>query len=175
MAYFEDLSDYTYFRLEFYRPRTKNVGWLDSAHEFPKTTPTHELLDLIWDYCKISVAQSRGLHDCEYCTSGSSNYVIRNGQPLLLGTSEIRVFAKDGVIYAAPTLIYHYVFVHHYRPPDEFVRALREGPRPPNQEYFERLNELGLEWNNTSAPDVKPRRFRFARSQNGQIERIELP
>jgi hypothetical protein len=57
----------------------------------------------------------------------------------MLGAAEIRVFAKDGVAYAAPTLVYHYVSVHHYKPPDEFVRALREGPLPSSPEYFERL------------------------------------
>jgi hypothetical protein len=174
MAYFEDLSDYAHFRSE-YRRGTKNVGWLDSAHEFPKTVPTEELLDLIWQYCKLSVAQTRGIHECEMCASNTSHYVLRNGQPLLLGSAEIRVFAKDGFIYAAPTLIYHYVSVHHYRPPDEFVRALGEGPRPHSREYFERLEELGLKWNKTSAPEIKPRRFRFVRSQDGRIERIEMP
>ena len=87
----------------------------------------------------------------------------------------IRVFGKDGLIYAAPTLLYHYVSVHHYRPPDEFVRALNEGPRPPSQEYFERLQELGLRWNKTSAPNAKPPCVKFVRSPDGKIERIELP
>jgi hypothetical protein len=49
-------------------------------------------------------------------------------------------------VYAAPNLIYHYIEVHHYKPPDEFLNALREGPRPPDRKYFKRLEELGLEW-----------------------------
>jgi hypothetical protein len=175
MTYFEDLSDYIHWGSRFYRPRTKSVGWLESGHEFPKTIPAEELLDSIWDCCKVSVAQSRGIHECDFCPSGTSYYVERNGQKLLLGSAEIRVFGKDGVIYASPTLVYHYVSVHHYRPPDEFVQALIEGPRPPSREYFERLNELGLEWNATSTPGVKPRGFKFERSADGQIERIELP
>ena len=44
MAYFDDLSDYTYWDLRFYRPGTRNVGWLDSAHEFPKAAPTEKVL-----------------------------------------------------------------------------------------------------------------------------------
>jgi hypothetical protein len=111
MSYFKDLSDYSYFR-SGNRPTTKNVGRLDSAHEFPKTVPTEELLDLIWHYCKFSVAQTRGIHECEMCASNTSHYVLRNGQPLFLGSAEIRVFAEDGFIYAAPTLVYHYVSVH---------------------------------------------------------------
>jgi hypothetical protein len=172
MAYFEDLSDYTYFRS--YHPRTKNVGWLDSAHQFSKATPTEEFLDLLWNYCKISVAQTRGIHECEMCPSNTSHYVLRDGQPLLLGSAEIRVFAKDGVIYAAPTLVYHYVSIHNYSPPHEFVRALSEGPEPSTSEYFARLKELGLDWNKTSAPDAKPRRFKFGRSPDGRTKRMEL-
>jgi hypothetical protein len=175
MPYFDDLSDHTRLGSGGHRARTKNVGWLGSGHEYPKATPDDEILDLVWDYCAISVEQTRGIHDCQFCPPGTSYYVERNGEKLLLGSAEIRVFAKDGVIYAAPTLIYHYLFVHHYKPPDEFVRALTEGPKPPSKEYFERLDALGLEWNNTSAPVAKPRRFEFARTRDGRLERIELP
>jgi hypothetical protein len=71
--------------------------------------------------------------------------------------------------------VYHYVSVHHYKPPDEFVRALREGPLPSSPEYFERLKQLGLEWHNTSAPAVIPRRFKHVRLPDGRVERKELP
>ena len=91
----------------------------------------------------------RGRHDCEFCPVGSARYFERNGQRLRLSTSEIRVFSRDGWIYAAPTLIYHYVAIHHCKPPDEFLKALREGPRRPSQEYFDALAKLNPEWNKT--------------------------
>jgi len=171
MTYFEDLADYSYHDSYFYRPHTKSVGWLDGGHDFPKTAPTEEELDLIWAYCKVSVAQMRGIHECNRCPSGTSYYVKWKDEPLLLGSSEIRVFGRNGIIYAAPTLIFHYVLVHQYKPPDEFLRALREGPRPPGQEYFGRLKALGLEWNATSAPSAKPVRFKTVRLPNGQWKR----
>ncbi len=149
MTYFEDLSDDAYAP-GFVRPGTKSVGWLARGHAFPTMIPDEETLDLLWLYCSISVVQTRGGHECEFCPIGSARYFERNGQRLLLGTSEIRVFSRDGRIYAAPTLIYHYVAVHHYKPPDEFLRALREGPRPPSQEYFDALAKLNLQWNRTS-------------------------
>jgi hypothetical protein len=96
MSYFEDLSDYTYFS-RVSCARTKNVGWLDSAHEFNNAAPTEELLDSIWDFCKVSVAQTRGIHECGWCPTGPSHYVERKGEKLMLGAAEIRVFAKDGV------------------------------------------------------------------------------
>jgi len=42
-------------------------------------------------------------------------------------------------------MIYHYVQAHYYKPPDEFLRALREGPKPPSREYFDLIKKLDLE------------------------------
>ena len=111
--------------------------------------PSEELLDLIWHFCRISVAATRGGHLCELCTSPYYGEAERHGEQLRLGTSEIRVFSRDGTIYSAPTLIYHYMSVHHYSPPEEFIQALREGPRPPSPEYFEKLAALELKWDFT--------------------------
>src|SRR5260370_18043051 len=155
MAYFKDLCDYAY-PPGFIRPGT-NVGWLARGHTFPTMTPDEDILDLLWSYCSISVVQTRGGHDCEFCPVGSARYFERNGQRLLLGTAEMRVFSRDGRIYAAPTLIYHYVVVHHYKPPDEFLQALRKGPQPPSKEYFDALAKLNLEWNKTSMGAPKNR------------------
>jgi hypothetical protein len=81
------------------------------------------------------------VHDCEFCKSDDLPLAEGNNEKLLLGTSEIRVFSTQGEIYAAPTLIYHYASVHHYKPPDEFVRTLTEGPQPESREYFDRLKD----------------------------------
>jgi hypothetical protein len=160
MTYYKDLSEYSYHNGAFHRPRTWNVGWLGLEHEFEQVEPTDGILDKLWSFCKISVAQMRGIHECEFCRD-DSYYAERKGETLLLGSSEIRVFSCDGETYAAPTLIYHYMKSHNYKPPDKFIRALKEGPAPETQEYFDRLKELGLEWNRTSAPASKPVRFRL--------------
>jgi hypothetical protein len=151
MAYYEDLSTYTYHNSAFYIPGTKNIGWLALGHDFPTATPTEQFLDYIWEFCKISVAQMRGVHECEFCHNIGSYYAERRGEKLLLGTSEIRVFSRDR-IYAAPSLIYHYINFHRYSPPNEFVRAVLCGPRPPSSEYFQELRRSGLEWKQTSIP-----------------------
>ena len=59
ISYFSDLSSYTYFP-EYARPQTLNVGWLENGKEFEKVTPSNEDLDFLWEFCKISVAQTRG-------------------------------------------------------------------------------------------------------------------
>jgi hypothetical protein len=60
------------------------------------------------------------------------------------------VFSQNGQIYASPTLIYHYVAVHHYQPPADFVKAMFEGPRPSTEEYCALLRGLNLDWGSTS-------------------------
>ena len=150
--YFEDLSDYAYGRGSFYRPKTKNIGWLEGCHSYQQAPASEHMLEVLWQYCSISVAQTRGIHECDLCSDLDSYVASRNGKKLLLGSSEIRVFGADGIIYAAPTLIYHYVSVHQYSPPDEFVQALNSALGPPNQAYFDRLCELDFEWRETSAP-----------------------
>ncbi len=67
-----------------------------------------------------------------------------SGDRIELGSAEIRVFGDRGKIYAAPNMIYHYVTSHHYKPPSEFVQALKNGPSPPHPEYLHRLAALRL-------------------------------
>ena len=107
MAYYSDLSEYEYHHASFWRPGTKNVGWLSADHPFPQAVPSERMLDRIWQFCKISIAQMRGVHECNMCV-GEPYRAERNGEPLLLGTSEIRVFSRHGEIYAASTFIYRF-------------------------------------------------------------------
>jgi len=169
MTYYEDLSEYSYHEVGvgISHPKAKNVGWLAAGKKFRTSEPTKHLLDKLWNICKVSVVQMRGIHQCELCPNVDADFATRNDENLLLGSAEIRVFSHNGDVYAAPTLIYHYMLDHQYLPPDEFLRALNEGPIPPAQEYFERLAKLGLEWWKTSAPAEKPERFRFVRETVG--------
>jgi hypothetical protein len=169
VAYFADLTFYTYFGgLE---TTAKNIGWLQRGHAFPTAAPSGETLDLLWQFCSVPVMKMRGVHVCDLCEVPQASYAERNGKKLLLGHSEIRAFsagsnisslrkaleeAESGgliflqrspvpfSIYAAPTLIYHYVEAHHYKPPEEFQRALCEGPQPTSPAYFELLRRLNI-------------------------------
>ncbi len=149
LAYLPDLSEYDYIA-SCARPGTKAVGWLDVGHDFERASPDAGILDALWEFCRTSVAQTRGWHSCPFCESDVGLETKRRGESLLLGTSEIRVFSSDGQTYAAPTLIFHYVADHHYQPPAEFTAALLHGPRPGSQQYFAWLRRLDLEWNDTS-------------------------
>ena len=144
MTFFEDLSDYSYDTSMPMGQRPKNVGWLGPAADFGTAEPDAEFLELLWQHCAVSVLQTRGLHECHLCPPHESNVAERNGKQLLLGSAEIRVFSRIGEIYAAPNLVYHYVSVHKYRPPKQFVDAIRLGLRPSSKDYFDRLYEMGL-------------------------------
>ncbi len=148
MTYFADLTPYGYWNPE---PGTLNVGWLSVGHHFETAVPNEADLELLWQFCKVEVTATRGLHGCEFCEAWRIEHCdqIRNGETLRLGYSEIRVFSPDGRAYAAPSLIYHYVAAHSYAPPSEFLTALRTGPRPTSDEYRAQLAKRQLEWDST--------------------------
>ena len=43
------------------------------------------------------------------------------------GNGQIRVKGPNGTCYAAPALISHYVEIHEYKPPAEFIEAVVNG------------------------------------------------
>ena len=68
----------------------------------------------------------------------------RTGERIDLGFAEILVFGDDGRIYAAPNMLFHYVTVHHYKPPNQFLEALKSCPCPPQPEYLTLLTRVGF-------------------------------
>jgi hypothetical protein len=164
MTYFADLTRYS-LGVPTTAP-SRNVGWLDEHHPFPRERPSSQLLDAVWEYCGILVVPTRGLHGCTLCAL-PNNVFERHEMKLLLGSGEIRVFGASGEAYAAPNLIYHYILQHHYRPPSEFLCAISDGARPGSGEYAERLQRHGVAWRENLLVLSEPRTFRFARSEDG--------
>ena len=113
MAFFEDLTPYTYLDPEEEAPGTVNIGWLDRFHPFPTGPTSEEFRDKLGRLCARRVKRTRGLHHCPFC----------KGRERPASSSEMRV-ASAGRVYAAPSLVHHYVAAHDYRPPDEFVAAV---------------------------------------------------
>jgi len=133
MAYYPDLSPYQY-RVQKIDPLIVNIGWLDGVH--PRTTGnvSEDFIERLWAHCQNYVREFRGYHECELCSEPAWPYIGKRGnEELALGSAEIRVSGKNGVVYAAPNLIYHYVIDHHYLPPEEFIQAVLESPLPDKQ------------------------------------------
>lgn len=144
MTHFSDLSDYTYTSSSG-RILTRNVGWLDAGHDFPRSDSVEGLLTCLWPFCLVSVCPSRGRANCPLC--GRIGVVDRDEKRYVLGTAEIRVFDRAGQsAFAAPDLVYHYIEAHHYLPPSEFVDALQSGPQPQTEEYRGLLEKTGAHW-----------------------------
>jgi hypothetical protein len=59
---------------------------------------------------------------------------MNDGRPVVLGAAEIRVIGETE-IYAAPTLIVHFVAEHDYMPPEAFITAVTTGPPAGSPEH----------------------------------------
>jgi hypothetical protein len=101
------------------------IGWLDRDHPFPTAIPDERLLDRLFDLCLDPPGAYGGAFQCPFCVDPP--YMIsesRNGKKIVLGNTDIYAVGLDGCVYCAPGLIYHYIAVHHYAPPAEFVAAV---------------------------------------------------
>ncbi len=122
MTYYPDLSPYSYDQ----SPRDMlNVGWLSAAHRYSKGLVDERVVDALKVLCVTYENQMRGIHHCEFCDAGRP-FVF--GGPagdtkVLLGSAEIRITGADGICYAAPNLVLHYILEHQYCPPEEFCQA----------------------------------------------------
>jgi hypothetical protein len=132
VTWYPDLSEYKYLPESIPVGQTiLAVGWLDADHEFPTGDVSREFIDELAQICAISdYARTRGWQDCELPHSdGELEYPITvevGGDKVPLGSAEVRVTTEDGTVLAAPNLIWHYVTAHQYRPPENFIKAVRE-------------------------------------------------
>jgi hypothetical protein len=125
MTYFAELSPYAYWPDA---DEAVNVGWLSAGHDHPVgAVPEGLVAAALRAVAQRPVNRTRGWHRCELCAD--PDYPIRmsvDGRELALGDAEIRVTDRDGTVYAAPSLVAHYIAEHSYRPPDGFIEALLE-------------------------------------------------
>jgi hypothetical protein len=120
MAYFPDLSPYTYDSCD--GSQAVNVGWLEKGQPFPVGETSEDFRSKLAKLCQQAgrrrVGQIEvyvgtcGIHECDFCSD-----------PSAVSSTEIRIRGSMRV-YAAPQLIHHYVAVHGYLPPSEFIDAV---------------------------------------------------
>jgi hypothetical protein len=125
-----------------------NVGWLDRNEIFPRGETSQEFRDALTEHIRYSVVQTLGRHRCNLCSDAGHEVRIKlaGGGLIHLGSCEIRVFAENGIIYAAPNLVYHYVMDCEYLPPEPFVEAVIKSPRPPSDDYIALLARRSANW-----------------------------
>jgi hypothetical protein len=122
--FFQDLSSYSY---ELPRPlaNVRNVGWLGKGMDYPMGSVPGLIESLKKWAVGASANRMRGYELCRFCPPSGYEQLSTdwNGEALWLGSSEIWMPDGHGGIFAAPSLIIHYVEAHNYLPPSEFVEA----------------------------------------------------
>ena len=145
--YFEDLTLYSYREREI-RNNLYNIGWLEKGHEYPIGEVPSKFIDKLWDYSHFAVADTRGFHTCDLCEyplHGIPEIEYR-AKVLKVGSAELRIFGNDGKIFATPNLLFHYVTVHKYKPPIQFVDSVIDGIDPYSKEYQTLLSSIVEKW-----------------------------
>ena len=140
--HFQDLDLCRYHRgpldADSWRAPLLAVGWLEHPHEFGQgPTPDgliERLNELILDAGEEHPQHSfRGLHCCSLCALGLD---IGRGLP----SSHINILVPGrGAIFAAPGGIVHYIEMHSYLPPQDFIAAVAACPTYGSPEYYDAL------------------------------------
>lgn len=149
LTYYTDLSPY-----EYCGPNPEiemlNVGWLSKGRTFGKGNVPGRFIARLECIATYSVNQMRGFYFSDFVeTSQIVKYEIGN-ENYLLGDAEICVFSSDKKVYCSPNLILFYISELGYCPPESFIEAVMMGPIPPEDDYFLRLDELGMDWRRTT-------------------------
>jgi hypothetical protein len=151
MAYFADLSPYRYGHPpdededDDGWDQDRMVGWLARGQDVPQGATPDGLVDALLICATRPARLYRGRHECDLCDvtprtwvdpSGArmrdphpASHMDLDGREVFLGNGEIRVQGSDGLWYAAPTLVAHYVAAHHYAPPAPFIDGVRARAR----------------------------------------------
>lgn len=138
--YFQDMTEYRYGRK---KESSLNIGWLEAGHPVHKGEVSKEFMEKLWKYLRYPVNIYRGFHTCNLCIHPEDGIPVveANGEKRKVGYYEIRVWGNDGKVYAAPSLFYHYITHHNYKPPQEFIDAVMSAEEPDSKEYFQKVLE----------------------------------
>lgn len=124
MTYYADLTPYSYEENEDPGETLLNVGWLSRDYDYPKGEAPEKLIDSLAKLAEKKTNMYRGMHFCELCPSFEEARRNNFRGKTFIGSGEIRVPGRKGITYAAPAMIVHYVEMHSYLPPEEFIDAV---------------------------------------------------
>jgi hypothetical protein len=131
MAWYPDLSTYKYLSGS---PPMVNVGWLEQGRAFNTCPVPSDFIIRLRRLAQQPANCCKGKHICDLCSMPDDAKPVDD--PSIgrfmewskerWGNGEIHVRSAAGKVYSAPVLIIHYVEVHGYCPPREFVDAVLE-------------------------------------------------
>lgn len=102
-----------------------NIGWLSESSSYNKGRLDSDSYNIIHRLCLKPSIVFRHFEYCQICNSGKI-FEIQNNSKVYFGNGEVRVFFRD-TIFASPSLISHYIKVHNYLPPLEYIEAVNQG------------------------------------------------
>ena len=106
-SYYEDLTPFEYGMYAL--PECVNIGWLDKRYPFEKGEVPDGFVERLKNLPIIM--QHTGPYICEFCDKN-------------VWSTNVRFVKGDYINYLTPSMISHYVEVHNYKPPQEFIDAV---------------------------------------------------
>lgn len=122
--YFEDLTTYSRMISPFSLDGVVNIGWLNIKSGFSAGPVPLRIIEKLKNVAcgacsmKVLVEPCRSLPQCDLCgpvTLMSHGKAIPDGELWVPG---------NGVIYASPVAIIHFMEFHDYAPPQEYIDAV---------------------------------------------------
>jgi hypothetical protein len=134
MAHFHDLAPCTYFHGRHALPPLLAVGWLEPGHVFATGEVPADLLTRL-----TAIRRSNKMPWPYFYMGGVTCWC---GDRRTFSTKNLFI-PTNGVIYASPEGVIHYIAAHSYRPPDAFIEAVLAAPDIESPEYGEALRAAG--------------------------------
>lgn len=124
--------------IEFCGMPTTMVGWLERTNPFPTgevpISIFEKIVQLLANPWQPSIAAGR--HPCSFCMMTGGPAVLTLGSlSVTIEASNLFVPTSDA-LFAAPSLVVHYIDAHQYRPPDSFVAAVEGCAEMRSREYL---------------------------------------
>jgi hypothetical protein len=146
MAWYADLTPCTYFDGEQpHGAKLLAVGWLEHGHAYQHGMVDSAVINKLVALFRNSWEPGMflGWHDCDLCQPPSwpdAFHAAEGSVPM--GIANLFV-PGTGVLYAAPSLILHYIAVHGYAPPEAFCTAVLACPPMESEEYLQAISKNG--------------------------------
>jgi hypothetical protein len=114
------------------------IGWLEHPHEFAKGAVSNGLVSILHEMAVRARAlyshyYFRGVNRCSVCVAAGSV------SPGPIWSQENLFVPGRNVVYLSPGGVCHYVDVHSYRPPQEYVDAVLSCPAYGSGAYCDAL------------------------------------
>jgi len=156
--YFDELAPYGMLAEFAPAMRVRAVGWLQRGSRYRQGSVDSQVLSRLFEFVETEWTGPRvgsfGYHACDLCPNApqKTGTLVIWQEPGPLATSKPRsttvggaelYVPGNGCVYAAPSMILHYILAHGYCPPAEFTEALLSSPVVGSPEYLRAVRANG--------------------------------